>query len=405
MLQITLPPIDDNNISIIINEEDYNNQSSIDLESFLKAFNFLEDADYSIQNSIEIDEVEDEQIFDHSQYDEFILSSIDENFLPSESNSIINDNNDVYNSSLKLTEFHKNINDNIDISLNQINNNNNDETKFLKKIIKDNSINENDKNDKNSNILSNNLISFLNSSANDTKDKSSDISNNTSKCSVHKQLFIIDKSYINKSETKILNKKRLRKTKNSKKRVETKEKSIYRNFRLFISTKKKEFREIIAKNKPFFDEFLNIKRKKNANNDIKVAEIKRDKRAYFLFKFGDKTFKSYNQDFMKFIYGKKDIRFLHRKYLEDKEFFAKNPIQKKIQDKEGKIKLDADHSPDLMEYREHLLDYVYPSKEEEIDRRNLDKNQSSVIKKDNMHEKITNNNLVESNINNRCDCS
>ena len=406
MLHITSSPIDDdNNISIIINEEDYNNQSSIDLESFLKAFNFLEDADYSIQNSIEIDEVEDEQIFDQSsQYDELILSSIDENFLPSESNSIINDNNDVYNSSLKLTEFQKNFNDNIDISLNQINNNN-DETKFLKKIIKDNSINENDKNDKNSNILSNNLISFLNSSANDTKDKSSDISNNTSKCSVHKQLFIIDKSYINKSETKILNKKRLRKTKNSKKRVETKEKSIYRNFRLFISTKKKEFREIIAKNKPFFDEFLNIKRKKNANNDIKVAEIKRDKRAYFLFKFGDKTFKSYNQDFMKFIYGKKDIRFLYRKYLEDKEFFAKNPIQKKIQDKEGKIKLVADHSPDLMEYREHLLDYIYPSKEEEIDRRNLDKNQSSVIKKDNKHEKITNNNLVESNINNRCDCS
>ena len=405
MLHNTLSPIDDNNISIIINEEDYNNQSSIDLESFLKAFNFLEDADYSIQNSIEIDEVEDEQIFDPlPQYDELILSSIDENFLPSESNSIINDNNDVYNSSLKLTEFQKNFNDNIDISLNQINNNN-DETKFLKKIIKDNSINENDKNDKNSNILSNNLISFLNSSANDTKDKSSDISNNTSKCSVHKQLFIIDKSYINKSETKILNKKRLRKTKNSKKRVETKEKSIYRNFRLFISTKKKEFREIIAKNKPFFDEFLNIKRKKNANNDIKVAEIKRDKRAYFLFKFGDKTFKSYNQDFMKFIYGKKDIRFLYRKYLEDKEFFAKNPIQKKIQDKEGKIKLVADHSPDLMEYREHLLDYIYPSKEEEIDRRNLDKNQSSVIKKDNMHEKMTNNNLVESNINNRCDCS
>lgn len=404
MLHNTLPPIG-NNISIIINEEDYNNQSSIDLESFLKAFNFLEDADYSIQNSIEIDEDEDEQIFDPlSQYDELILSSIDENFLPSESNSIINDNNDVYNSSLKLTEFQKNFNDNIDISLNQINNNN-DETKFLKKIIKDNSINENDKNDKNSNILSNNLISFLNSSANDTKDKSSDISNNTSKCSVHKQLFIIDKSYINKSETKILNKKRLRKTKNSKKRVETKEKSIYRNFRLFISTKKKEFREIIAKNKPFFDEFLNIKRKKNANNDIKVAEIKRDKRAYFLFKFGDKTFKSYNQDFMKFIYGKKDIRFLYRKYLEDKEFFAKNPIQKKIQDKEGKIKLVADHSPDLMEYREHLLDYIYPSKEEEIDRRNLDKNQSSVIKKDNKHEKITNNNLVESNINNRCDCS
>ena len=404
MSHITLPPIG-NNISIIINEEDYNNQSSIDLESFLKAFNFLEDADYSIQNSIEIDEDEDEQIFDPlSQYDELILSSIDENFLPSESSSIINDNNDVYNSSLKLTEFHKNFNDNIDISLNQINNNN-DETKFLKKIIKDNSINENDKNDKNSNILSNNLISFLNSSANDTKDKSSDISNNTSKCSVHKQLFIIDKSYINKSETKILNKKRLRKTKNSKKRVETKEKSIYRNFRLFISTKKKEFREIIAKNKPFFDEFLNIKRKKNANNDIKVAEIKRDKRAYFLFKFGDKTFKSYNQDFMKFIYGKKDIRFLYRKYLEDKEFFAKNPIQKKIQDKEGKIKLVADHSPDLMEYREHLLDYIYPSKEEEIDRRNLDKNQSSVIKKDNMHEKMTNNNLVESNINNRCDCS
>ena len=406
MLHITSSPIDVNNISIIINEEDYNNQSSIDLESFLKAFNFLEDADYSIQNSIEIDEVEDEQIFDQSsQYDELILSSIDENFLPSESNSIINDNNDVYNSSLKLTEFQKNFNDNIDISLNQIINNNNDETKFLKKIIKDNSINENDKNDKNSNILSNNLISFLNSSANDTKDKSSDISNNTSKCSVHKQLFIIDKSYINKSETKILNKKRLRKTKNSKKRVETKEKSIYRNFRLFISTKKKEFREIIAKNKPFFDEFLNIKRKKNANNDIKVAEIKRDKRAYFLFKFGDKTFKSYNQDFMKFIYGKKDIRFLYRKYLEDKEFFAKNPIQKKIQDKEGKIKLVADHSPDLMEYREHLLDYVYPSKEEEIDRRNLDKNQSSVIKKDNMHEKMMNNNLVESNINNRCDCS
>ena len=406
MLHITSSPIDVNNISIIINEEDYNNQSSIDLESFLKAFNFLEDADYSIQNSIEIDEVEDEQIFDQSsQYDELILSSIDENFLPSESNSIINDNNDVYNSSLKLTEFQKNLNDNIDINLNQINNNNNDETKFLKKIIKDNSINENDKNDKNSNILSNNLISFLNSSANDTKDKSSDISNNTSKCSVHKQLFIIDKSYINKSETKILNKKRLRKTKNSKKRVETKEKSIYRNFRLFISTKKKEFREIIAKNKPFFDEFLNIKRKKNANNDIKVAEIKRDKRAYFLFKFGDKTFKSYNQDFMKFIYGKKDIRFLYRKYLEDKEFFAKNPIQKKIQDKEGKIKLVADHSPDLMEYREHLLDYIYPSKEEEIDRRNLDKNQSSVIKKDNMHEKMTNNNLVESNINNRCDCS
>ena len=404
MLPITLPSIG-NNISIIINEEDYNNQSSIDLESFLKAFNFLEDADYSIQNSIEIDEDEDEQIFDPlSQYDELILSSIDENFLPSESNSIINDNNDVYNSSLKLTEFHKNFNDNIDISLNQINNNN-DETKFLKKIIKDNSINENDKNDKNSNILSNNLISFLNSSANDTKDKSSDISNNTSKCSVHKQLFIIDKSYINKSETKILNKKRLRKTKNSKKRVETKEKSIYRNFRLFISTKKKEFREIIAKNKPFFDEFLNIKRKKNANNDIKVAEIKRDKRAYFLFKFGDKTFKSYNQDFMKFIYGKKDIRFLYRKYLEDKEFFAKNPIQKKIQDKEGKIKLVADLSPDLMEYREHLLDYIYPSKEEEIDRRNLDKNQSSVIKKDNIHEKMTNNNLVESNINNRCDCS
>ena len=405
MLHITSSPIDVNNISIIINEEDYNNQSSIDLESFLKAFNFLEDADYSIQNSIEIDEDEDEQIFDPlSQYDELILSSIDENFLPSESSSIINDNNDVYNSSLKLTEFHKNFNDNIDISLNQINNNN-DETKFLKKIIKDNSINENDKNDKNSNILSNNLISFLNSSANDTKDKSSDISNNTSKCSVHKQLFIIDKSYINKSETKILNKKRLRKTKNSKKRVETKEKSIYRNFRLFISTKKKEFREIIAKNKPFFDEFLNIKRKKNANNDIKVAEIKRDKRAYFLFKFGDKTFKSYNQDFMKFIYGKKDIRFLYRKYLEDKEFFAKNPIQKKIQDKEGKIKLVADHSPDLMEYREHLLDYIYPSKEKEIDRRNLDKNQSSVIKKDNMHEKMTNNNLVESNINNRCDCS
>ena len=401
MLHITSSPIDVNNISIIINEEDYNNQSSIDLESFLKAFNFLEDADYSIQNSIEIDEVEDEQIFDQSsQYDELILSSIDENFLPSESNSIINDNNDVYNSSLKLTEFQKNLNDNIDINLNQINNNNNDETKFLKKIIKDNSINENDKNDKNSNILSNNLISFLNSSANDTKDKSSDISNNTSKCSVHKQLFIIDKSYINKSETKILNKKRLRKTKNSKKRVETKEKSIYRNFRLFISTKKKEFREIIAKNKPFFDEFLNIKRKKNANNDIKVAEIKRDKRAYFLFKFGDKTFKSYNQDFMKFIYGKKDIRFLYRKYLEDKEFFAKNPIQKKIQDKEGKIKLVADHSPDLMEYREHLLDYIYPSKEEEIDMRNLDKNQSSVIKKDNMHEKMTNNNLVESNINN-----
>ena len=401
MLHNTLSPIDDNNISIIINEEDYNNQSSIDLESFLKAFNFLEDADYSIQNSIEIDEVEDEQIFDQSsQYDELILSSIDENFLPSESNSIINDNNDVYNSSLKLTEFQKNFNDNIDINLNQINNNNNDETKFLKKIIKDNSINENDKNDKNSNILSNNLISFLNSSANDTKDKSSDISNNTSKCSVHKQLFIIDKSYINKSETKILNKKRLRKTKNSKKRVETKEKSIYRNFRLFISTKKKEFREIIAKNKPFFDEFLNIKRKKNANNDIKVAEIKRDKRAYFLFKFVDKTFKSYNQDFMKFIYGKKDIRFLYRKYLEDKEFFAKNPIQKKIQDKEGKIKLVADHSPDLMEYREHLLDYIYPSKEEEIDMRNLDKNQSSVIKKDNMHEKMTNNNLVESNINN-----
>ena len=399
-------PFTDNNLSNIINEEDYNNKSSIDLESFLKAFNFLEDADYSIQNSIEIDEVEDEQIFDPlPQYDELILSSIDENFLPSESNSIINDNNDVYNSSLKLTEFQKNFNDNIDISLNQINNNNNDETKFLKKIIKDNSINENDKNDKNSNILSNNLISFLNSSANDTKDKSSDISNNTSKCSVHKQLFIIDKSYINKSETKILNKKRLRKTKNSKKRVETKEKSIYRNFRLFISTKKKEFREIIAKNKPFFDEFLNIKRKKNANNDIKVAEIKRDKRAYFLFKFGDKTFKSYNQDFMKFIYGKKDIRFLYRKYLEDKEFFAKNPIQKKIQDKEGKIKLVADHSPDLMEYREHLLDYVYPSKEEEIDRRNLDKNQSSVIKKDNMYEKMTNNNLVESNINNRCDCS
>ena len=406
MLHITSSPIDVNNISIIINEEDYNNQSSIDLESFLKAFNFLEDADYSIQNSIEIDEDEDEQIFDPlPQYDELILSSIDENFLPSESNSIINDNNDVYNSSLKLTEFQKNFNDNIDISLNQINNNNNDETKFLKKIIKDNSINENDKNDKNSNILSNNLISFLNSSANDTKDKSSDISNNTSKCSVHKQLFIIDKSYINKSETKILNKKRLRKTKNSKKRVETKEKSIYRNFRLFISTKKKEFREIIAKNKPFFDEFLNIKRKKNANNDIKVAEIKRDKRAYFLFKFGDKTFKSYNQDFMKFIYGKKDIRFLYRKYLEDKEFFAKNPIQKKIQDKEGKIKLVADHSPDLMEYREHLLDYIYPSKEEEIDRRNLDKNQSSVIKKDNMHEKMMNNNLVESNINNRCDCS
>ena len=405
MLHITSSPIDVNNISIIINEEDYNNQSSIDLESFLKAFNFLEDADYSIQNSIEIDEVEDEQIFDQSsQYDELILSSIDENFLPSESSSIINDNNDVYNSSLKLTEFHKNFNDNIDISLNQINNNN-DETKFLKKIIKDNSINENDKNDKNSNILSNNIISFLNSSANDTKDKSSDISSNTSKCSVHKQLFIIDKSYINKSETKILNKKRLRKTKNSKKRVETKEKSIYRNFRLFISTKKKEFREIIAKNKPFFDEFLNIKRKKNANNDIKVAEIKRDKRAYFLFKFGDKTFKSYNQDFMKFIYGKKDIRFLYRKYLEDKEFFAKNPIQKKIQDKEGKIKLVADHSPDLMEYREHLLDYIYPSKEKEIDRRNLDKNQSSVIKKDNMHEKMTNNNLVESNINNRCDCS
>ena len=406
MLHITSSPIDVNNISIIINEEDYNNQSSIDLESFLKAFNFLEDADYSIQNSIEIDEVEDEQIFDQSsQYDELILSSIDENFLPSESNSIINDNNDVYNSSLKLTEFQKNFNDNIDINLNQINNNNNDETKFFKKIIKDNSINENDKNDKNSNILSNNIISFLNSSANDTKDKSSDISSNTSKCSVHKQLFIIDKSYINKSETKILNKKRLRKTKNSKKRVETKEKSIYRNFRLFISTKKKEFREIIAKNKPFFDEFLNIKRKKNANNDIKVAEIKRDKRAYFLFKFGDKTFKSYNQDFMKFIYGKKDIRFLYRKYLEDKEFFAKNPIQKKIQDKEGKIKLVADYSPDLMEYREHLLDYVYPSKEEEIDRRNLDKNQSSVIKKDNKHEKITNNNLVESNINNRCDCS
>lgn len=401
MLHITSSPIDVNNISIIINEEDYNNQSSIDLESFLKAFNFLEDADYSIQNSIEIDEDEDEQIFDPlSQYDELILSSIDENFLPSESNSIINDNNDVYNSSLKLTEFQKNLNDNIDINLNQINNNNNDETKFLKKIIKDNSINENDKNDKNSNILSNNLISFLNSSANDTKDKSSDISNNTSKCSVHKQLFIIDKSYINKSETKILNKKRLRKTKNSKKRVETKEKSIYRNFRLFISTKKKEFREIITKNKPFFDEFLNIKRKKNANNDIKVAEIKRDKRAYFLFKFGDKTFKSYNQDFMKFIYGKKDIRFLYRKYLEDKEFFAKNPIQKKIQDKEGKIKLVADHSPDLMEYREHLLDYIYPSKEEEIDRRNLDKNQSSVIKKDNMHEKMTNYNLVESNINN-----
>ena len=406
MLHITSSPIDVNNISIIINEEDYNNQSSIDLESFLKAFNFLEDADYSIQNSIEIDEDEDEQIFDPlPQYDELILSSIDENFLPSESNSIINDNNDVYNSSLKLTEFQKNLNDNIDINLNQINNNNNDETKFLKKIIKDNSINENDKNDKNSNILSNNLISFLNSSANDTKDKSSDISSNTSKCSVHKQLFIIDKSYINKSETKILNKKRLRKTKNSKKRVETKEKSIYRNFRLFISTKKKEFREIIAKNKPFFDEFLNIKRKKNANNDIKVAEIKRDKRAYFLFKFGDKTFKSYNQDFMKFIYGKKDIRFLYRKYLEDKEFFAKNPIQKKIQDKEGKIKLVADHSPDLMEYREHLLDYIYPSKEEEIDRRNLDKNQSSVIKKDNMHEKMMNNNLVESNINNRCDCS
>jgi hypothetical protein len=188
------PPFTDNNLSIITNEEDYNNKSSIDLESFLKAFNFLEDADYSIQNSIEIDEVEDEQIFDPlPQYDELILSSIDENFLPSESNSIINDNNDVYNSSLKLTEFQKNFNDNIDISLNQINNNtnikilnNNDETKFLKKIIKDNSINENDKNDKNSNILSNNLISFLNSSANDTKDKSSDISNNTSKCSVHK---------------------------------------------------------------------------------------------------------------------------------------------------------------------------------------------------------------------------
>ena len=148
------PPFTDNNLSIITNEEDYNNKSSIDLESFLKAFNFLEDADYSIQNSIEIDEVEDEQIFDPlPQYDELILSSIDENFLPSESNSIINDNNDVYNSSLKLTEFQKNFNDNIDISLNQINNNNNDETKFLKKIIKDNSINENDKNDKNSNIF------------------------------------------------------------------------------------------------------------------------------------------------------------------------------------------------------------------------------------------------------------
>ena len=121
MSHITLPPIG-NNISIIINEEDYNNQSSIDLESFLKAFNFLEDADYSIQNSIEINEDKDEQIFDSfSQYDEPILSSIDENFLPSESNSIINDNNDVYNSSLKLTEFHKNFNDNIDISLNQIN--------------------------------------------------------------------------------------------------------------------------------------------------------------------------------------------------------------------------------------------------------------------------------------------
>jgi hypothetical protein len=160
MLHIKAPFID-NNLSIIINEEDYNNKSSIDLESFLKAFNFLEDADYSIQNSIEIDEVEDEQIFDpFSQYDELILSSIDENFLPSESNSIINDNNDVYNSSLKLTEFQKNFNDNIDISLNQINNNN-DETKFLKKIIKDNSINENDKNDKNSNILSNNLISII----------------------------------------------------------------------------------------------------------------------------------------------------------------------------------------------------------------------------------------------------
>ena len=150
MSHITLPPIG-NNISIIINEEDYNNQSSIDLESFLKAFNFF--ADYSIQNSIEINEDKDEQIFDSfSQYDEPILSSIDENFLPSESNSIINDNNDVYNSSLKLTEFQKNFNDNIDISLNQINNNN-DETKFLKKIIKDNSINENDKNDKNSNML------------------------------------------------------------------------------------------------------------------------------------------------------------------------------------------------------------------------------------------------------------
>ena len=106
MLHITSSPIDVNNISIIINEEDYNNQSSIDLESFLKAFNFLEDADYSIQNSIEIDEDEDEQIFDPlPQYDELILSSIDENFLPSESNSIINDNNDVYNSSLKLTEL------------------------------------------------------------------------------------------------------------------------------------------------------------------------------------------------------------------------------------------------------------------------------------------------------------
>jgi hypothetical protein len=122
MLHITSSPIDVNNISIIINEEDYNNQSSIDLESFLKAFNFLEDADYSIQNSIEINEDKDEQIFDQiSQYDELILSSIDENFLPSESNSIINDNNDVYNSSLKLTEFQKNFNDNIDISLNQIN--------------------------------------------------------------------------------------------------------------------------------------------------------------------------------------------------------------------------------------------------------------------------------------------
>ena len=137
------------------------------------------------------------------------------------------------------------------------------------------------------------------------------------------------KSNLNNSSINLYCSKKRKKEKIKKEnkiniRKETLDKIIFRRLFKFIRTnsEKDEISDIIKEDKSFFEEFLkNDKsraRKKNENNYQKKGSSR------YLFYLEGKIFKSYNQQFMEYIFSRKSVKKFYKIYFDkDKNYHPK----------------------------------------------------------------------------------